>query len=138
MATPVLQNLPKQPKRVILQLRVDQFTDCLQGDFEDAIEKYLVVSGRSMSEIRLGRHFIHIEPFQSDDVPQKYFHIVLDLEQSQGPVAFCTLPHELFHIRRSGKGMQLLKTNNQLVAENMLRKIRFYTDELYPWGRTRV
>lgn len=138
MATPVLQNLPKQPKRVILQLRVDQFTDCLQGEFEDAIEKYLVVSGRSMSEIRLGRHFIHIEPFQSDDVPQKYFHIVLDLEQSQGPVAFCTLPHELFHIRWSGKGMQLLKTNNQLVAENMLRKIRFYTDELYPWGRTRV
>lgn len=105
MATPVLQNLPKQPKRVILQLRVDQFTDCLQGEFEDAIEKYLVVSGRSMSEIRLGRHFIHIEPFQSDDVPQKYFHIVLDLEQSQGPVAFCTLPHELFHIRWSGKGM---------------------------------
>ncbi|KAB8278496.1 hypothetical protein BDV30DRAFT_203929 [Aspergillus minisclerotigenes] len=138
MATPVLQNLPKQPKRVILQLRVDQFTDCLQDDFEDAIEKYLVASGRSMSEIRLGRHFIHIEPFQSDDVPQKYFHIVLDLEQSQGPVAFCTLPHELFHIRRSGKGMQLLKTNNQLIAENMLRKIRFYTDELYPWGRTRV
>ncbi|KAB8203340.1 hypothetical protein BDV34DRAFT_199339 [Aspergillus parasiticus] len=138
MATPVFQKLPKQPKRVILQLRVDQFIDCLQDDFEDAIEKYLVVSGRSMSEIHLGRHFIHIEPFQSDDVPQKYFHIVLDIEQCQGPVAFCTLPHELFHIRRTGRGMQLLKTNNQLIAENMLRKIRSYTDELYPWGRTRV
>lgn len=138
MATPVFKNSSRHPKRVILQLRVDQFIDCLQEDFEKAIEKYLILSGRSMSEIRSGRHFIHIEPFQSEDVPQKYFHIVLDMEQSQGPVNFHTLPHELFYIRRTDKGMQLFKTNNMLMAENLLKKMRIYTDDLYPWGRTRT
>ncbi|KAE8373565.1 hypothetical protein BDV26DRAFT_285032 [Aspergillus bertholletiae] len=116
MATPVFQKISGQPKRAILQLRVDQFIDCLQDDFEEAIEKYLVVSGRPTSEIHAGRHFIHIEPFQGDNVPLKYFHIVLDLEQR----------------------MQLFKMNSPLAAENLLGKIRPYTDELYPWGRTRV
>ncbi|KAF7587358.1 hypothetical protein BBP40_007370 [Aspergillus hancockii] len=138
MATLILRDPSKQPKRVILQLRVDQFVDCSQDDFEKAIEKYLMVFGRSITEIHSGRHFIHIEPFQSEDVPQKYFHIILDMEQGQGPVSLHTLPHELFHIRRTDKGMQLLKTNNRLLAENLLRKMRAYTDELYPWGRTRV
>jgi hypothetical protein len=97
--------LPGQPKRVILQLRVDQFRDCSQDDFMKAIETYLTTCGRSPDELQEQRHFIHLEPFQSDDVPQKYFHIILDMEQDQGPVTLQTLPHELYHIRRSNKGM---------------------------------
>ncbi|KAB8073819.1 hypothetical protein BDV29DRAFT_174800 [Aspergillus leporis] len=138
MALLISRDPSRQPKRVILQLRIDQFVGGSQDDFEKAIEKYLTVFGRSISEIRSGRHFIHIEPFQSEDVPQKYFHIILDMEQGQGPVSLLTLPHELFHIRRTDKGLQLLKTNNPRVSENLLRKTRVYTDDLYPWGKTRT
>jgi hypothetical protein len=105
METSTPESPPRHPKRVILQLRVDQFRDCSQDDFTKAIEKYLTTYGRSTDELRERRHFIHLEPFQSDDVPQKYFHIILDMEQDQGPVTLQTLPHELYHIRRSDKEM---------------------------------
>ncbi|KAE8151301.1 hypothetical protein BDV25DRAFT_139022 [Aspergillus avenaceus] len=138
MTTAITDDPSVHPKRVILQLRVDHFIECRQEGFEKAIEEYLAANGRSMDEIRSERHFVHIEPFQDQDVPQKYFHIILDLEQDQGPVRLETVPHDLFYIRRTDKGIQLLKAKNPLRTENLLRKMRVYTDDLYPWGRTRA
>ena len=93
------------PKRVILRLRVSEFEGCNQSDFNQAIKAYLNSVGRSMQEFDQGRHYSHIEPFQSLDIRQTSFHIILDLEKDllDNP-DFGTLQHEVYRVRRDIDG----------------------------------
>ena len=101
----------RQPKRVILRLRVNEF----EGDdhnweqYVDAINTYLVWAGRSMSEyegeFETRKHFAHVEPFQAPELNQTTFHVVLDIEQHLlNEPNFDTLPHEIYRVRRDKEG----------------------------------
>lgn len=111
-----LPDVPASQKRVILRLRVSDFDG--QGrawqDYPDAIRTFLVWYGRPASEYGPywtdWKHYAHVEPFQAADVPQKRFHIMLDMEYKASPryISDDTLPrevpHEVYRIIRNREG----------------------------------
>ncbi|KAM0326758.1 hypothetical protein ACHAQA_006631 [Verticillium albo-atrum] len=104
----VTDNKPS-PKRVILRLDVDDFSEENSNEYNDAILAYLQFAGRLEAELIENRHYAHIEPFQDyltirGTVPKR-FHITLDMEQDmvRNP-EFDTIPHELYRVRRDANG----------------------------------
>ncbi|KAF9729882.1 hypothetical protein PMIN01_11815 [Paraphaeosphaeria minitans] len=127
-----------QAKRVILRLRVNEFSEG-NPEYDDAIKTYLAFDGRPATELEGDRHYAHIEPFQDPELRQTRFHITLDMEQNltKSP-DFAKLPHEVYHIRRNKHGkFQVTPIENSLERENLLAKIRQFSDLFYPWGRTK-
>ncbi|KAF1949788.1 hypothetical protein CC80DRAFT_555015 [Byssothecium circinans] len=118
---PLSVSVNKAPaKRVILRLKVNEFSEGDPSEYNDAIKTYLAFDGHP--ELR-----------------QTRFHITLDMEQdsTENP-DFGKLPHEIYRIRRDGQGkFQVTQIQNALERENLIRKIRQYSDFLYPWGRTK-
>lgn len=105
---PAVARPGKEPRRVILRLRVNEFEGegCGWEQFVDAIETYLVWAGRPKKEYRgdyqTRTHFAHVEPFQAPELNQTTFHVVLDVEQhSLAEVNFDLLPHEIYRVRRN-------------------------------------
>ncbi|KAF2007157.1 hypothetical protein P154DRAFT_378025, partial [Amniculicola lignicola CBS 123094] len=124
-------------KRVILRLRVNEFSEGDPSEYNDAIKTYLAFAGRPTTEWEEDRHYAHIEPFQDPELRQTRFHITLDMEQdsTENP-DFGNLPHEVYRIRRDGQGkLRVTLIQNPLERENFIRKFREYSDILYPWGR---
>lgn len=94
-----------QPKRVILRLRVNEFSGRDYSEYIDAINAYLVFAGRSTDGLEFRKHHAHIEPFQSPEVNQTSFHITMDMEgDSANPPNIQELPHEIYRVRRSKEG----------------------------------
>ena len=94
-----------QPKRVILRLRVNEFSGRDYSEYIDAINAYLVFAGRSTDDLEFRKHYAHIEPFQSPEVNQTSFHITMDMEgDSANPPNIQELPHEIYRVRRSKEG----------------------------------
>lgn len=92
----------RQPKRVVLRLRVDDKESWRQPDFNDAIEVYLTFAGVPDS---FPEHAAHVEPFQDPSLPQKYFHITLDMfKDSIVSPDMNTLPHEVYSVPRNPNG----------------------------------
>jgi len=94
-----------QAKRVILRLRVNEFSEGDPSEYDDAIKTYLAFAGHPITEWEEDRHYAHIEPFQDPELRQTRFHITLDMEQDsiENP-DFGKLPHEVYRIRRDGHG----------------------------------
>ena len=106
-----LPTLERQPKRVILRLRVNEF----EGEGRsweqhiDAIHTYLTWAGCSTSEYEdpyeTRKHFAHVEPFQDPELKQRTFHVILDMEQNMvSKPKLDTLPHEIYRVRRNTEG----------------------------------
>jgi hypothetical protein len=94
-----------QPKRVILRLRVNEFTGRDYSEYTDAIKAYLAFAGRPTDDSELGKHYAHIEPFQGPEVNQISFHITMDMEEdSANPPNIQELPHEIYRVRRNKEG----------------------------------
>jgi len=95
----------KQPKRVILRLRVNEFDGPDSFKFNDAIKTYLAFAERPLEELELNIHFAHIEPFQDPELQQTSFHITLDIEKNMlhNPNVK-DLPHEVYRIRPNNEG----------------------------------
>jgi hypothetical protein len=101
-----------KPKRVILRLRVNEFDEDGHswGEHVDAIKAYLIWAGRLASEyegpFETRKHFAHVEPFQSYDLPQPTtFHVILDMEQhSLENPNLNDVPHEIYRVRRNQEG----------------------------------
>ena len=98
--------LEPQPKRVILRLRVNDFGGGDPSEYSDAIRAYLAFAGRPISELGENRHYAHIEPFQGPEIPQRSFHIILNLEKDSfhNSNNFQNLPHEIYRVRRDKQG----------------------------------
>src|ERR1700728_1541217 len=101
--TALVASTDTQPKRVILRLWVNEF----EGEgrsweqYVDAINAYLLSSGRPLDEYERGKHFAHVEPFQAPEVNQSKFHVVLDIEQQLlDKPNFDTVSHEIYNVRR--------------------------------------
>jgi hypothetical protein len=93
-----------QAKRVILRLRVDDFSGKDSLEYNDAIKSYLAFAGREPAEWEKRIHFAHIEPFQDSELRQTRFHITLDIEQDLVETPdFEKLLHEVYRVRRDGK-----------------------------------
>ena len=94
-----------QPKRVILRLRVNEFSGRDPSEYNDAIKAYLIFAERPASEIVDNKHYAHIEPFQAPELQQTSFHITLDIEKDllYNP-DFETIPHEIYRVRRNEHG----------------------------------
>jgi hypothetical protein len=52
-----------QPKRVILRLRVNEFSGRDYSKYIDAINAYLVFAGRLTNDLEFRKHHAHIKPF---------------------------------------------------------------------------
>jgi hypothetical protein len=107
MSSPTSTNLERQPKRVILRLRVNEFEGCDPSEYNDAIKAYLAFAGRSTNKLKENKHYAHIEPFQALELQQTSFHITFDLEKDfLDDPNFQNLPHEIYRVRRD-KGSKL-------------------------------
>jgi hypothetical protein len=94
-----------QPKRVILRLRVNEFTGRDPSEYTDAIKAYLAFAGRSTDSMEIRKHHAHIEPFQAPEVNQISFHITMDMEKdTANPPTVQELPHEIYRVRRDKEG----------------------------------
>ncbi|KAE8352570.1 hypothetical protein BDV28DRAFT_134968 [Aspergillus coremiiformis] len=95
----------KQPKRVILRLRVNEFENCAPTEFDRAIMAYLASAGRSVDELQQRIHYSHIEPLQPPELKQTSFHIVLDIEKGMlKDPDFEKIEHEVHRVRRARDG----------------------------------
>ena len=103
----ILTALPeRQPKRVVLRLRVKDFEGNSSSEHDDAIMAYLVFAGRSSNELEKTKFFAHIEPFQDPELRQTSFHIVLDMEKDLvEDTDLQSLPHEIYRVRRDQHGI---------------------------------
>ncbi|KAI9790026.1 MAG: hypothetical protein M1816_005640 [Peltula sp. TS41687] len=93
----------RKPKRVILRLRVVEldrysyYNECI-----NAIKAYLNFVGYSPDEIDKHRHHAHIETFWGQELGQKYFNIILDMDKILIDAPdFNTLPHEIYRVYRN-------------------------------------
>jgi hypothetical protein len=94
-----------QPKRVILRLRVNEFTGRDYSEYIDAIKAHLAFAGRPTDDSELRKHYAHIEPFQAPEVNQISFHIIMDMEKDlANPPNIQELPHEIYRVRRDKEG----------------------------------
>ncbi|KAH8587965.1 hypothetical protein B0O99DRAFT_601169 [Bisporella sp. PMI_857] len=95
----------RSPKRVILRLRVSDFEGRRSSEYTDAIKAYLLFARRPTSEDEVKKHYPHIEPFQSPELQQTSFHIIIDVEKHMvNDGEFRDLPHEIYRIRRNEQG----------------------------------
>jgi hypothetical protein len=69
-----------QPKRVILRLRVNEFSGRDYSEYIDAINAYLVFIGRLTNSLEFRKHHAYIKLFQSPEVNQTLFYITIDIE----------------------------------------------------------
>lgn len=90
-------NIKQEPKRVILRLRVADFEKESASEFVNAIQAYLNFAGYNEDV----QYYSHIEPFQSPEIRQLSFHIILDIHKDKiQTVDFNLLPHEVYRVRR--------------------------------------
>ncbi|MCJ1381359.1 hypothetical protein MMC17_004469 [Xylographa soralifera] len=129
--------LERQPKRVILRLRVNDFEDCNSSEYNNAIKTYLAYAKRPTSELEENRHYAHIEPFQHYELQQTSFHIILDINKdSLAQPNMQSLPHEVYHIRRNEQGnLQLKPIQNARIEKHLLLRLREFSDTLYAWAK---
>ncbi len=91
-----------KPKRVVLRLKVGDFEGRGPLEYINAINAYLLFIGRPTDEREVNKHYAHIEPFQSPELRQTSFHIILDIEKEMiKDNEFRNLPHEIYRIRRN-------------------------------------
>ncbi|RDW90520.1 uncharacterized protein DSM5745_02295 [Aspergillus mulundensis] len=86
------------------------------------------------------RHFIHYQPPSDIEDPQSNpkIHIVIDIETQEvsGETLSEDFPHEIYAARRGTSGLQLY-AYPETVKENLIQKIRVFSDGFYPWARSR-
>ncbi|KAJ9641103.1 hypothetical protein H2199_005771 [Coniosporium tulheliwenetii] len=127
----------REPKRVILRLRTNEFEGRDSSEYNDPIKAYLAFAGRSTNELEENKHYAHIEPFQAPELQQTVFHITLDIEKdSLDNPNFQTLPHEIYRVRRDIHGkFQVKRIQNPLEEKNYITRMRKFTDSLYAWAK---
>ncbi|KAL4913351.1 hypothetical protein BDW62DRAFT_205677 [Aspergillus aurantiobrunneus] len=124
-----------QAKRVILRYPEAMMDD---SDLYKPVRVYFTKLERPLDELESGRHWIHVQPptalIDAPQLPNPKVHIVIDLEKDQfsGPLG-PGLPHELYGVRMQGDEF-VLGIYEEDVKHNMLQKIRYFTDNWYPWG----
>ncbi|KAJ0420988.1 hypothetical protein BJY00DRAFT_312653 [Aspergillus carlsbadensis] len=125
--------------RVILRLSVEEFPDWTDADTVEVLKSFFAYLGRSEEELEGKRHYWRTEPpYQETARPLLRFHIILDLEKAgfEGPINE-SLKHEIYRVQR--KPSISIKTYvNETERENLIQKIRIFTDRFYPWGSTRT
>ncbi|KAF4637757.1 hypothetical protein G7Y89_g309 [Cudoniella acicularis] len=107
MASPILATSSEHnPRRVVLRLKVSDFKGCGSSEYDNAIKAYLLFAGRLTNEHEMNKHYAHIEPFQSPELQQTSFHIIIDIEKYMiDDGEFRNLPHEIYRIRRNEQGI---------------------------------
>ncbi|KAH6714416.1 hypothetical protein BKA61DRAFT_517633 [Leptodontidium sp. MPI-SDFR-AT-0119] len=123
-------------KRVVLRLKVSDFEGRQFSEYVDAIKAYLLFAKRPTHEYDAKKHYAHIEPFQSPELRQTSFHIIIDIEKDMlNNGGFQSLPHEIYRIRRSEQGdLEVKPFKNPVEAANFLSKMRRFTDT-YSWAK---
>ncbi|KAL6716100.1 hypothetical protein ACLMJK_005666 [Lecanora helva] len=132
---------PKAPRRrVILRLRVNEF----EGEGREweqslnAIQVYFQWAGLGECEGVEGRknYWTVTEPFQAEELRQTSFHVVINIHYgSPGGPSLKNIPHELYPVRRKPDGsLEVRPYPNPLVAQDILSKIRHFSDDWYPYA----
>lgn len=99
---------PTVPTRIILRLLVTEFDEIKYSwnGYRSAIETYLIWAKRPLAEYKEKKHNIHVEPFQDEELNQKRFHGVIDLNALSFDVKdMKTVHHEMYDIKRDGDGL---------------------------------
>ncbi|RWQ94704.1 hypothetical protein C8Q69DRAFT_471151 [Paecilomyces variotii] len=125
-----------QAKRVILRIPEPDFNP---HDPYEAVRLYLEKNGRSATELETGRHFIHIQPSNSDITQRNpKIYIIMDIEKDcfSGPIHH-DFPHEIYRICRVDNKLMIGIYRDSPWYRNFYREVRKITDESYPWGKTR-
>lgn len=146
------------PKRVILRLSVREFGDWSEPLLFEVVQSLFRYLGRPVEELGDERHYYRAEPLQQQtSKPQTRFHVIVDLNKDQfkGPIDN-SVEHEIYRVHM--KDSMLVKICPLSIAsliyvrfllsaispyknveerENLIRRTRYYTDQLYPFGTTR-
>lgn len=96
----------RQPNRVILRLRVQDFDGKYSWfSYPTAVEKYLSWAGRSVTDYKERKHNVYVEVYGDPEVHQRHFHIIIDLYSLSFDVQdFNEVHHEIFLMRRNEEG----------------------------------
>ncbi|KAE8330633.1 hypothetical protein BDV39DRAFT_202041 [Aspergillus sergii] len=123
-----------QPKRIILQHRENDFNDWSWEDYHSVIRAYAALSGRPVDEFDRKIHHAHVQtPFAA---VRGFFYMILDLHKDllRNP-DLSQVQHELYRVCRAEDGtISLGKVWNPVKEQNLLRKIKHFSDRLYEWG----
>ncbi|KAL3473239.1 hypothetical protein BJX99DRAFT_201435 [Aspergillus californicus] len=118
-------------KRVILRIPENQM------NFQDPAEfvRFYFTKFPSDAGSDPARHFVHYQP--PSDFPQSNpkIHIVIDLEiqQFSGPLTK-DFPHEVYSLRRGPEQLEIY-AYPEATKQNLIQKIREYSDDFYTWAR---
>ncbi|KAJ0417808.1 hypothetical protein BJY00DRAFT_197891 [Aspergillus carlsbadensis] len=122
-----------QAKRVILRLAESDMDYRNLREFVD----FYFTKFPSDAALDSTRHYVHYEPPSDFPQPNPKVHIVIDIETFP---AFETLPkdfpHELYKVRRGVDNLEIYGYP-EAMKQNMLQKVRHFSDDFYPWGYSR-
>ncbi|KAF9890421.1 hypothetical protein FE257_006089 [Aspergillus nanangensis] len=91
---------------------------------------------RPGEELDHNRHYIHHQPPSIIPLSNPKVHILIDLEKHEfsGPLGK-NFPHDIYSVRQEGSGVALYGYSEP-VKQNLLQKIREFSDSHYPWGES--
>ncbi|KAK6001679.1 hypothetical protein QM012_002169 [Aureobasidium pullulans] len=129
---------PPSPTRILLRLPVKEW---VWESYSDAIVAYLEWANRSVSDFRQGKHEVFVELQQDPEVPQKRYHIALDLYTLSYNVKDMKdvrnmedVKHEMYDVRRDSEGKITLRLPHpERHVAHIIRRTREITDEKWPW-----
>ncbi|KAH0360134.1 hypothetical protein KCU65_g9570, partial [Aureobasidium melanogenum] len=129
---------PSSPTRILLRLPKKEW---VWESHRDAIVAYLNWSNRSVKDFEQGKHECYVEFKQDPEVPQKRYHIAIDLYALSYEVKDMKdvrdgkdVEHEIYTVRRNSEGQITVHGCQPPVrAENIIREMRKVTDESWPW-----
>ncbi|KAJ5116954.1 hypothetical protein N7456_001302 [Penicillium angulare] len=122
-----------EAKRIVLRIPEP---DMNYADMYEPVRLYLSKTGGLLKDLDEGRHFVHVQP-PNPDIPQTNpkIHVVVDLEMDKfsGPLGD-DFPHEFYRVHREDGELILAQYRESAWLDNFRKKVRMFTDEIYPWG----
>lgn len=95
--------IPSSPTRILLRLLVKEWE--YAHSYRAAIEAYLSWANLPVQDYRERKHNLFIEPLQPLDVPQKRFHVAIDLYALSYDVKdMKDVEHKIYAVRRDSEG----------------------------------
>lgn len=95
--------IPSCPTRILLRLPVKQWEEFYS--YRAAIEAYLDWANLSVQDYKELKHNVFLEPLQPLDIPQKRFHVAVDLYALSYDVKdMKEVEHKIYDVRRDSEG----------------------------------
>ncbi|KAH7409751.1 hypothetical protein BKA64DRAFT_553531, partial [Cadophora sp. MPI-SDFR-AT-0126] len=117
--------------------KVSVFEGLQSSKYVSAIKAYLLFAKCPSNEYEAEKHHAHIEPFQSHELQQTSFHIIIDIEKDMVENGEFQSRHARRLIRINSPSIHTIlfkRFQNPLEAAIFLLKVLRFTDT-YSWAK---